>query len=261
MESPVRRPVSAVLVAVGVAEHDLLEVVPGDQLRRVRRLGEEMAHHLGRAVEVIDRLEERRDVDHTAGLTVLHGPEADFAQEYQDLEQVAHIVGHADDVGAHRLRRIPRRDGNDLEGVEELPRARRQLRAAGKQRTGGSQLVSEQLEPSRFVEGRVVGRDTGDPQHLGDGRFVNTAVLPDVERGEMKAERPSANERIGEQAARRDLFETCVRAACCRMRRSSMNRSAVYAGSPRRACMWRILTRKGSCWRWCATSASIGRSR
>ena len=97
-ETPVGDPVAAVLVAVGVPEHDLLEAAASLELSGVRGLVEERSHRRRGASEIVDRLEERDDVDPARDAPRLDRPESHLAQQDEHLEKVAHVVGHADDV-------------------------------------------------------------------------------------------------------------------------------------------------------------------
>ncbi len=63
IQRPVRGQIAAVLVAVGVAEHHFLPVVAAGDERRYGRLRERVAHDRAAAREVVDRLEQRHDVD------------------------------------------------------------------------------------------------------------------------------------------------------------------------------------------------------
>ena len=63
LQAPGARPVAAVLVAVAVAEHDLLEPTAGREVRRVDRMLEESRHHPLGPLEVLDGLEQRHHVD------------------------------------------------------------------------------------------------------------------------------------------------------------------------------------------------------
>ena len=57
LELPVRRNGSAVLVAVRVAQHDLLQFVHGAHRFTVDRQAEELAHDFRRGMKIVNRLE------------------------------------------------------------------------------------------------------------------------------------------------------------------------------------------------------------
>ncbi len=92
-EGPVGGEVAAVLVAVGVAEHDLLVVAAGLEVAAVGLEIEHLVEDAGGGLEVAEGLEERRDVER----------DADEVQEDHDLDDVGEVVGHADDVDAGGL--------------------------------------------------------------------------------------------------------------------------------------------------------------
>src|SRR4029077_514509 len=62
VQRPDRRDVAAVLVAVGIPKHHLLLVAAHAEPAPVERLRERLAHDVGAALEVADRLEERDHV-------------------------------------------------------------------------------------------------------------------------------------------------------------------------------------------------------
>ena len=65
-QRPVRGEVAAILVAVGVAEHDLLVIAARLEMRAVGLVIEHLVEDAGRGLEIAERLEERRDVERHA---------------------------------------------------------------------------------------------------------------------------------------------------------------------------------------------------
>ena len=87
----------AVLVAVGVGDHDDLAPVAPRQVLPVDRVLQQLAHRAVGVGEVLAGLEQRRDVErHRAAGPVQLAP----APEQDDREHVVHAVAHADDEGA-----------------------------------------------------------------------------------------------------------------------------------------------------------------
>jgi hypothetical protein len=100
IECPVGHQVSAVLVAVRVPEHDLLPVAaPGDH-RTVDGVGEGRAHDGAAVGEVVDRLEQRNDVDGERGSTQQPG----FLQQDRDLQQIGRGLTFRDHIVRKRRR-------------------------------------------------------------------------------------------------------------------------------------------------------------
>jgi hypothetical protein len=60
---PVRRKIAAVLVAVRVPEHHFVPVTASRDHRTVNRQCESRAHDIAAAREIVDRLEQRNDVE------------------------------------------------------------------------------------------------------------------------------------------------------------------------------------------------------
>ena len=88
---------AAILVGVGVAEHDFLLVVPGFEKRLVGVAGPKLAHDGGRVLKVFDGLEERHGLK--TGVVVLSF-DANSAEtgEPKDVEHVLRAGRSADDV-------------------------------------------------------------------------------------------------------------------------------------------------------------------
>ena len=96
---------AAVFVGVGVAEHDLLAVVPGFEQGLVGFAGPELAHDGGGVLEVFDGLEERDGLEAGVGSpSVGFDVDAAEAGEPEDVEDVFGAGGSADDVLADGLR-------------------------------------------------------------------------------------------------------------------------------------------------------------
>ena len=113
---------AAVLVGVGVAEHDLLLVVPGFEKRLVRLAGPQLAHDRGCVLQVFDRLEER-DRLQTGIVAVRFDLDSAEAGKPEHVKDVFSAGGSADDVladGLGRVRLLELCDG--AEGVEDLGR-------------------------------------------------------------------------------------------------------------------------------------------
>ncbi len=117
---------AAVFVGVGVAEHDLLAVVPGFEERLVGIAGPEFAHDGGGVLEVFDGFEERDGLE--AGVVALRAVAADGfdfdsaeAGEPEDVEDVFCGGGSADDVLADGLGGVGVFElGDGAEGVEDF---------------------------------------------------------------------------------------------------------------------------------------------
>jgi hypothetical protein len=129
VQFPVGGEVAAVLVAVRIAEHDLLEVAARFQMVAVDRIGEQGLHDARCRTQVFDRLEQRTDVQ-SAGDAALRRPveQAPLLAEQQHFQQVADSLGHRDQVVLDAG--IPEQVlalAHRLQHVQRLPRARTEL--------------------------------------------------------------------------------------------------------------------------------------
>ena len=176
IQLPLGRQVAAVLVGVGVADHDLLPALAALDDLFVSRMFEHGGQGGVRVAEVGDGLEQRHDVDgarYTSRFDV-DPHEPDLFEQHGHLEDVADRFGHRDDVVRDRsvteaaVRRCSFFEHGDF--------------AAGEVGVGGvwrdepariAQLGGERVDSGGFVETEVVAFDTGDPEQLGDDDLVH----------------------------------------------------------------------------------------
>ena len=185
IERPVGGQVPAVLVAVGIAEHHLLPAVAALEPAAVEGERERVAHDRRRALEIVDGLEQRNDVDRER----LAAQQADFLQQDRDFEQVGDRLAFRDHVIRQRRGAVAAMDvrrnlehrqlGTRQVGIREMRRM---------QETRASKLALQHREPLTLGKPGVVGRDAGIGEELGDQRLVHVRVLPQVEHREVKAE-------------------------------------------------------------------------
>ena len=60
---------AGILRRIGVAEHDFLSVAARSELASIHGIVEQLAHHVRRAIEIVERLEQRNDVDARCGVS------------------------------------------------------------------------------------------------------------------------------------------------------------------------------------------------
>ena len=166
-------------MAVGVAEHDDLMVAARTQVLAIQLVVEQALHDLRRALDVLARLEQRRDVErHGFALRAQVAP----LREQQHRQDVVRPVRHADDIRPDRVSSVLTPAVGDR--LEDGQRAA----AFGRQRPERRFASLERLlEPSRAL--LVVG---GEPalllQRLADDAPVNERVLADIDGREVEAE-------------------------------------------------------------------------
>ena len=86
---------SAVLVAVGIAEHHLLHAAAAIHQRPIFRERQHPVHDAGAGLQILDGLEQRHDVD---GAVACGVDQVGFLQQQRDLEQVGNALAHRDDA-------------------------------------------------------------------------------------------------------------------------------------------------------------------
>ena len=101
VELPPRRNETAILVAVGIAEHDFLYAAAAVHEAPVVVQCEQPIHDLGRRLQILDGLEQRHDIDAAAARGI---DEPDLLQQHGDLQHVGDALAHGDDaLGDRRL--------------------------------------------------------------------------------------------------------------------------------------------------------------
>ena len=158
-------------------------------------VGQHCGQRLGGVCEVIDGLEERHDVELSAGWTGARGrfrcrfDEADFLQKYGHFEHIADRLGHRDHIvrdGA--LADTCDRAGSFVEYVEFADGLLVVFRVRVAQQARRTEFSGEQLDALGLVECEVVGVDVGVCQEVSNHDFVDCGVLAHVEAAEVGAE-------------------------------------------------------------------------
>ena len=189
VQLPVRGDVTAVLVAVGVSEHDFLQVAAAGDQRAVGRQAQQPVHHRARAPQVVDGLEERRDVEVQGWL--IGGPRPQqprLAQQHGRFEDIAHRVGVRDDAG--RQRRLAETALDSLRCVEDRKFLGGEFAVGNKRRAQqarGAQFRQQERDLRFLIQLRIVRNRARARRELRHHRFVHAAVLAQVDRREVKA--------------------------------------------------------------------------
>src|ERR1700677_2750189 len=102
VDLPRARNHAAILVGIGVAEHDLLPMIPACEQRFVGLACPELAHDCGCILEVFDGFEERNGLQAGVLRDASDGVSAQ-SRKPQNVEDVFGAGGSADDVLADRL--------------------------------------------------------------------------------------------------------------------------------------------------------------
>ncbi|MNC28040.1 hypothetical protein D3C75_762320 [compost metagenome] len=96
---PVSGEHTSVLIAVGVAQHNLLLVVGAGYRLPVSGNGEQGGHNRRRIMEIVDSLEQRHRLQRTGQIAFLiPAVQPDLLAEHHHLQQVTGALGHADQI-------------------------------------------------------------------------------------------------------------------------------------------------------------------
>jgi hypothetical protein len=165
VQLPVAREAAAVLVAVAVAEHDVLLAAGALHHRGDARQRVEVAHDRCGVAQVADGLEQRHDDQVGLGMSSsVAAQQPRFLQQQQHLQQVAHVFGVRDDVVAQCLAAVALQ--HHERGLEDRDLALRVLAVGGRayaQRARVVQQAQQQLAPLRFGQRAVVGPRSAPP--------------------------------------------------------------------------------------------------
>src|SRR5262249_18630011 len=187
VQLPPRRQETAILVAVGVTEHHLLQVAAALQQPRVDRQGQQPIHDVAATAQVVDGLEQRDNVYVERSIA--------WPQQSRLLEQQAYFenVGYAVGLGDHvigdgglavTLVRLGRRE-QDIELGRGLGRVAEERRG---ERARRLQLGGQELDATLLGKSGVTGARRRRFQKLAYRARMHVRVLPQVDAGQVEAE-------------------------------------------------------------------------
>ena len=190
VELPVAGKETAILVAVAVAQHDFLLAAAAQHQLGDAGQGVELAHDGGGQAQVTNGFKQRHDDQRAAGIGVQRADhQAAFFEQQQQLQQVAHRLGVADDAVAQRLAAVARQ--HLAGGLEHVQLAQRQLAVLGTVHPQGARIVQQshqQRAAGGLVERRVILMQPSRAQQLGQHRLVLVRALAQIHGGQVKAE-------------------------------------------------------------------------
>ena len=187
MNLPVAGEEAGILVAVGVAQHQLLQrllLLPhnGEEFAVKRRL-EQTLHHLRGPLEILHGFEQRHHQQ--GGPFVGRVYETRFLGQQQDLQEIRCRVAHGDHVGVADPRTELLLEA--LQHSEHRQRLGRRGRPAGGRRDQGPtglQFLEEPCHPLRLVHVPIGLGQFKAAGELVDGIAVAGALLTDVQAGQ-----------------------------------------------------------------------------
>jgi len=225
IQLPVAGEEATVLVAVAVAEHDLLLAAAARRQAGDAGQREVLAHDRFGVSQVANRLEQRHDDQLAARSGPWRGDgvagvqravqQAHLLEQQQHFQQVAHVLGVRDDAVADRGIAVAAAalEGG-LEDGQFAARQRGVLGVAHHQAARVAQLRQQAFTPRGLGQRQIVGRDAGLAQQLRDHLLVLVGALAQIDGGQVKAEhlhgahqrrQPRGDQRVGVVAAQRGL--------------------------------------------------------
>src|SRR5690625_349302 len=92
LQCPVGHPVSPVFVAVGISEHDLLEVLSGLQLQGVDGVCQNDFHLACTALQILNGFKQGYHIDAGLHSALLHPPKSRSEEHTSELQSRGHLV-------------------------------------------------------------------------------------------------------------------------------------------------------------------------
>ena len=199
VQRPVRGEVAAVLVRVGVAEHDLLHVAAGGDVAAVQRHVPRRPQHRRAGLQVLDGLEQRHDVDGAGEHAVVDGDQPDLLEQDHRLQQIGDRRAHRDDALRHDLRTVGGHGVGGRAHDAQFPLGGlRQRHSARHQRASRGEFLREDLDAAALRQRPVILRDAGQAEQLGEDVLVAFGVLPQIQRVQVETEDVRGGLDIGE---------------------------------------------------------------
>ena len=144
IQRPVRRQVTAVFVAVRIADHDRLLAAAAGEVRAIHLQREQFGQDARRVGEIVERLKQRRDVQ-AAGA-------ARPARQQQDRQHIRRAVRHRDDEGPEQFTAVDLlRARQHTERGPRLGGLRRDAGIGGQLRRGLRQQAQQGARAGRVV--------------------------------------------------------------------------------------------------------------
>ena len=136
-------------------------------------------------------------------LAIRRLPQAGLLEEDVHLQHVRDALGLGDEIMGDRGWSIARmRIGRRRHDAQLGRRLLAILSEARAERAVAGELPAQQRDAGFLVQRQIVRLYPGFPEQLGDHAFVDGAVLPQVQRGEMEAEQLDGADQPGQPAAR-----------------------------------------------------------
>ena len=188
VELPAGSQETAILVAVRIAEHDLLHAAAAFEQARVFREAQQLIHDGAAIAQIFDGLEQWDDIEIERAVA---RPQEDLllspAQRFRECRR------HRSSLKSRNAAPSSARSGDaprqPREGSQLRSRSRPNRRERGK--TSGRAVassVSSSRDALRLGKSGVIETRLHKAEHLADRALVHVRVLAQIERGKMKAE-------------------------------------------------------------------------
>ena len=189
----------AILIAVGIAQHHFLDLRPVGQQVAVERQRKDLVHDAGGGAQIVDRLEQRHQVQIQLFFTRPQQP--GFLQQHRQLQHVGHAGGFRDDGGADGALAVAQLAGaRGIENGEFLGGLGAIDDMAGDQRPGGRQLLEKKFDPRILIQAEIIRPRRHRLEQFGDRALMHLGILPQIERRQTPAKNPHGAEQTTEPA-------------------------------------------------------------
>jgi hypothetical protein len=187
VEFPAGSQETAILVAVRIAEHDLLHAGAAFQQAQVFGETQQLIHDSAAMAQILDCLEQRDDIE--IERAVVRPQKTSFFQKHSGFENVGDTGRFGNHIMRNRGRAVPAmRLGSRVKNCDFALGLGRIGKKGGRQRARRRQLHKQQPDALRLGKSGVIKAWLHEAEHLADRALVHVRVLTQIERGEMKAE-------------------------------------------------------------------------
>ena len=196
-EHPVGAQVAAIFVGIAVADHDLLLVATLRQVALVGRILEERPHDLTGSQEILNGFKERGNIN--------FAKERSVTSKEQDLQHIADLGGHTDDIGLNRLiAYFFARPADQAEEIDGGVCLWREIQT-GCQGALADNFLFQERHAIRLGHAFVIGTELIPLQHFAHGCAMALGMLAHVQGRQVKAKDLGAADKLL-QATTRQSF-------------------------------------------------------
>ena len=186
---PVGGDITAILVAVGIANHHFLQIVLCAQHGAYQRMGEIFPHYRLALAQVGHGFEQRHDAQGRPGRIARHKQPGLLHQD-SGFQHVRNTGRLGDDVVGHcAIAEAALQQGGTIGDLQLAQGFGGVFGIRRTQRARAGKLGQQHIYPRLFIQVEIVGHHLGGRQQLGHGALMHVRILTHIHRRQMEAKR------------------------------------------------------------------------